>query len=82
MTLPPISTGMKMNDHFPTLKNGDGLIGAVGYCALCSVSFGGSMTMRPAKYLDGKVYHPACYPQAVEIYLADKKLRDAEASSV
>lgn len=56
------------------LQNGAEVVGAIGWCDLCNISFGGSMTMRKAKYLDGKFYHPECYPTAVNIYLADKRL--------
>lgn len=62
------------------LKDGDLVQGAGGWCDLCRISFGGSMSPRDAKSLDGKLYHPTCYPKAVEIFLADKKLHMHEAS--
>ena len=42
-----------------------------GYCDYCGVMFGYN---GKAKSLDGKYYHLWCYPKAVEVFLADKKL--------
>lgn len=58
------------------MKNGDEILGATGWCDLCDYSFGGSATLRRVKYLNGKLYHPKCYPLAVKIYLADLKLKE------
>ena len=66
------------NSNKINLKNGDMVEGALGWCALCNLTFGGSMTVRQAKYLDGKFYHLECYPAAVDVFLADKKLEDHE----
>lgn len=54
-------------------KNGDEIDGVPGWCALCNYHLGSS-----SKYLNGKFYHLGCYPQAVEIYLADLKLEKEE----
>jgi len=56
-------------------ENGQYVTGLHGsYCGLCSYSFGGSATICAGKYLDGKFYHLECYPKAVDIFLADKKI--------
>ncbi len=62
-------------------KNGDPVNGLCGeYCALCNIGFGGSGTshMYLGKWLDGKVYHNHCYPQAVSLFIADQKLKEFE----
>lgn len=59
-------------------ENGTLLLKAYGSCDLCHQSFGGYATARPAKYLDGMLYHPSCYPMAVEIWLADQKVKNVK----
>lgn len=57
-------------------RNGQEVTGLLStYCDLCDYSFGGSMTICRGKYLDGKFYHLKCYPMAVDIYFADKKIK-------
>lgn len=58
------------------LRDGELVKYVMGWCDLCNSSFGGSMTERPAKYLNGKFYHPTCFPEAVDIFLADKRLEE------
>lgn len=59
------------------LKDGDRILGVDGYCYHCSYAFGGSMSPRDAMYLQGKFYHPSCYPAAVDVYIATEKLKKA-----
>ena len=62
-------------------ENGDRVNGLCGeYCAHCSYAFGGSGTshMYLGVFLNGKVYHPDCYITAVDLYIADRKLKDFE----
>lgn len=58
-------------------ENGE-LVSMPGWCDLCGITFGSSASPCHAKHLDGKFYHPHCYPQAVEIFLADKKIEEYE----
>ena len=58
------------------LEDGEEIMEVDGWCDLCSYSFGGSMTRRPAIHLQGKFYHPSCYPTAVNIYIANQRLKN------
>lgn len=57
------------------LADGEEIVCCDGYCDLCNWAFGGSMTQRRAIHLQGKFYHPSCYPTAVNAYLATKRLK-------
>jgi hypothetical protein len=57
-------------------ENGQEVDGSLGWCDLCNYSFGGSAAPRKSKHLNGKFYHLECYPAAVQIHLADLKLRE------
>ena len=70
-----MSTDAEAPPRAVPFKNGDVVDGVGGWCDLCSVTFGGSATIRRAKYLDGKFYHlHPCYSAAVQMYLADQYL--------
>jgi hypothetical protein len=61
----------------PQYEDGQEILGAVGWCSFCDILFGGSATPRRAIALNGKLYHPECYPRAVDIHLANLKLQEA-----
>ena len=56
-------------------KNGELILGH-GYCERCQRSQGSSMILGRMKYLDGHLYCLDCYPQMVDVYLADKRLKN------
>lgn len=45
-----------------------------GWCTNCRRTVGHTH----AKVIDGKVYCMKCYPQMVEVYLADQRLKNAQ----
>lgn len=57
-------------------QNGEDCFGS--YCAICRRSTAGSGGQDPMKCIDGKAVCLRCYPQAVDIYLADVRLKGAE----
>lgn len=65
------------------LKNGELVTGMLSsYCDLCGYSFGGSTSACPARYLNGKFYHPEkCYLEAAQIYLVEKQIELLETTA-
>jgi len=59
-------------------KNGQLVVQPVGICENCRRGFGSSMFRARMKYLDGHLYCLDCYPQMVDVYLADKRFSFVE----
>lgn len=56
-----------------TPENGEN--GRLSHCQWCDTHFGGSLgVLVPGKYIDGKIVCMGCYPQAVDVFLADRRL--------